>query len=167
MVGWPRNRERGFALILTISLLTFLILLLVSLAALTKVEFEIDRNSQAFARARQNALLGLDTAIGQLQRHAGPDQRVTARAEILDADRSTPEMEGVASPNWTGVWDSTSIAGGPQTWLVSGNETIAAPLAFDPAGELIHVGVDARDDEQRQQGRGGQAIGCPQTLDQT
>ncbi|MEZ5275893.1 MAG: hypothetical protein R3F07_05895 [Opitutaceae bacterium] len=143
--GWsPAGRKRGFALILTISLLTFLILLLVSVAALTKVEYAVDRNSQSYARARQNAVLGLNTALGQLQQYAGPDQRVTARAEILDADPDTPQVheDGVYSPNWTGVWDAAAAAAGPLTWLVSGNEVDGAPTALAPTVLMAEPAFD-------------------------
>ncbi len=85
---WPlviprRQRRGGFALLITITLLAFLVLLLVSLASLTRVETQVATNSQSIAQARQNALLALNLALGQLQKHAGPDQRVTARADVL------------------------------------------------------------------------------------
>jgi Tfp pilus assembly protein PilV len=79
----PRRKRRGFALLITITLLAFLVLLLVSLASLTRVETQVAANSQTLAQARQNALMALNLALGQLQRHAGPDQRVTARADVL------------------------------------------------------------------------------------
>ncbi|MET0263386.1 MAG: hypothetical protein ABW223_10845, partial [Rariglobus sp.] len=72
------SRRRGFALLITITLLAFLVLLLVSLASLTRVETQVAGNNQSLAQARQNALMALNIAIGQLQKHTGPDQRVTA-----------------------------------------------------------------------------------------
>ncbi|HUG10792.1 MAG TPA: hypothetical protein VMM36_07250 [Opitutaceae bacterium] len=101
--------RRGFALIITISLLAFLVLLLVVLASLTRVETGISRNTQDLTRARQNALVGLNIALGRLQAAAGPDQRVTATGDIIGATNS----------RWTGVWDTTNMAGAPE-WLVSG-----------------------------------------------
>ncbi|MBW8781421.1 MAG: hypothetical protein JF599_05995 [Verrucomicrobia bacterium] len=74
--------ERGFALLITITLLSFLVLLLVSLSALTRVETQVAANSQQQAQARQNALMALNIALGQLQKYAGPDQRVTATADL-------------------------------------------------------------------------------------
>jgi hypothetical protein len=70
-------------LLITITLLAFLVLLLVSLASLTRVETQVASNSQSLAQARQNALMALNIAIGQLQKNTGPDQRVTARADIV------------------------------------------------------------------------------------
>jgi Tfp pilus assembly protein PilX len=77
-----RGRRGGFALLVTITLLAFIVLLLVSLASLTRVETQVAGNSQQLAQARQNALMALNLALGQLQKHAGPDQRVTARADV-------------------------------------------------------------------------------------
>lgn len=74
---------RGFALLVTIVLVAFLVLILVGLAAFTRVETQVATNSQQLALARQNALLGLQIAVGQLQRHAGPDQRVTVPATTV------------------------------------------------------------------------------------
>src|SRR5690606_37451021 len=77
------NRQRGFALLITITLVAFLVLILVGLATLTRVETQVAANSQLQTQARQNALMALNIALGQLQKHTGPDQRVTARADII------------------------------------------------------------------------------------
>ncbi len=80
-----------------------LLLLLVTLALglFNLASFELrksSRNDQA-AVAKANARLALMQAIGQLQRTMGPDQRVSATADILPKD--------VKQPHWTGVWRST------------------------------------------------------------
>jgi hypothetical protein len=75
--------EGGFALLVTIVLVAFLVLILVGLASFTRVETQVASNSQQVAQARQNALMALNIALGQLQKHTGPDQRVTARADII------------------------------------------------------------------------------------
>ena len=77
------HADRGFALLITITLLAFLVLLLVSLATLTRVETGVAGNNQNLAQARYNALMGLNVAIGQLQKFAGPDQRVTTTADAV------------------------------------------------------------------------------------
>lgn len=79
---WALRPKRGFALLITITLLAFLVLLLVSLASLTRVETQVANNNQHLAQARQNALFALNIALGQLQRHTGPDKRVTATADL-------------------------------------------------------------------------------------
>ncbi|MFA6287442.1 MAG: hypothetical protein WC661_08660 [Opitutaceae bacterium] len=150
-----RDRRGGFALLITITLLAFLVLLLVSLASLTRVETQVASNSQQLAQARQNALMALNIAIGQLQKYAGPDQRTTARADL----ENTP---GQTNAQWTGVYGSSVAAdynatpvtvatdlstaanitttGSPArllNWLVSGNE----PTAFNPVWNTGNVGA--------------------------
>lgn len=118
-----RAKSRGFALLVTIVLVAFLVLILVGLATFTRVETQVAGNAQDSAKARQNALMALNVALGQLQRHAGPDQRVTTQAEIKDTNPASPAIEGVLNPKWTGVWDATAPAANPIAWLVSGAET--------------------------------------------
>jgi hypothetical protein len=117
----------GFALLITVTLLGLAVLLLLSLVTLTRVETAVAANAQQAAQARENALLALQLAVGRLQRFAGSDQRATARADLL------PDNGG--NPYWTGVWDATSTAPVPLTWLVSGNE--AQSLALTPAAAPV------------------------------
>ena len=131
----PRTRTGGFALLITITLLSFVVLLLVGLATYTRIETAISGNTQKQAQARQNALLALDVALGQLQKHAGPDQRVTATAE---------SVTGVVNQKryYTGVWDSTDAAA-PPVWLVSGLESATSPsvtTAIPAASQVTLVG---------------------------
>ncbi|MDD3180439.1 MAG: hypothetical protein PHQ04_08825 [Opitutaceae bacterium] len=103
----------GFALVITIALLAFLVVLLVGLATYTRIETAAAGNTQRLAQARQNALFALDVALGQLQKHAGPDERVTATGAVMCED----------NPNYTGVWSTTKEASAePDVWLVSGSE---------------------------------------------
>ena len=118
----PR-RSRGFALLITLTLLAFVVLLLVGLASYTRIETAVAGNFQKQAQARQNAQLALDLALAQLQKHAGPDTRVTASAESFGGSSSTR--------HYAGVWDATSSGADPVAWLVSGNEI--NPLARTPA----------------------------------
>ena len=145
-----RTDQRGFALLITITLLAFLVLLLVSLASLTRVETQVAGNNQQIAQARQNALMALNVALGQLQKYAGTDQRVTARADVktnyaggpvaTDAESSSAYVDfwKTRSRSWTGIWGNTATSigysllpsqitapGNTPTligWLVSGNE---------------------------------------------
>lgn len=117
--------QRGFALIITITLLAFLVMLLVSLAALTRVETQVASNNQQLSGARQNALFGLTVALGRLQQLTGPDQRVTATADMV-------ESRDDSKKNWTGVWNSDAAHadyGKNIGWLVSGVATAGnAPI---------------------------------------
>lgn len=124
--GGARGSGGGFALVVALALMGFLLLLLVSLAALVQVEARRGAAELAQLEARQNALFGLKMAIAQLQSAAGPDQRVTARADIL-----TPDARdfGTGKRHWTGVWPTDSDAG--PIWLVSHAENAGSPTA-DP-----------------------------------
>jgi hypothetical protein len=124
--------KRGFALLITITLLAFLVLLLVSLASLTRVETQVAANGQKLAQARQNALMALNIAVGQLQKYAGPDDRVTALSGLAAS---------TTNPNITGVWSSGNAGAEPDMWLVSGSEagaTASKVLAAlgDPAVDI-------------------------------
>ena len=96
--------DNGFALVVTLSLMILLALIAVGLLSLSSISLRSAGQGDAVAIARANARLALIIAIGELQKHAGPDQRITARAEILDTTPSTPQTEGVNQPYWTGVW---------------------------------------------------------------
>jgi hypothetical protein len=121
--------DGGFALVVAVLLLACLVLLLTSLAAFTQVESQVAGSRQAAEQARQNAVMALGIAIGQLQKYTGPDARVTAQANVLGAT--------VENPWFTGVWDAGGAGGTPLTWLVSGNE--AASLRITPATALTRT----------------------------
>jgi hypothetical protein len=91
-------RTSGFALVVALMLMSFILLLVTGLSTFIQVEVVSSRHSQEQLTAQQNALLGLSTALGELQKTAGRDQRVTARADIRHSD--------AAHPLWTGVWRS-------------------------------------------------------------
>src|SRR4051812_17306661 len=95
------KRVEGFALLMTLTLLAFLVLLLVGLATYTRIETAVSSNMQRQGQARENALLALNVAVGQLQKYAGPDQRVTATAESL----SGVDAQKI---HYMGVWASTA-----------------------------------------------------------
>ena len=91
-----RSRTRGFALIVTLSLMILLTVIAVGLLTLSAISIRSSSQSSAMSAARANARMALMLAVGDLQKHAGPDQRITARADILD--------ERIANPRLTGVW---------------------------------------------------------------
>ena len=128
------REERGFALLVTIVLVAFLVLILVGLATFTRVETQVAANSQQLSLARQNAMTGLNIAIGQLQRYAGADHHVTARADITAA--------GLNHPYFTGAWLSTNNGTPPSVWFVNGNETnptAVTPNVLDPSAGIFPV----------------------------
>ncbi|MBC2594007.1 hypothetical protein H5P28_07005 [Ruficoccus amylovorans] len=123
----------GFALITALVLMGFVLLLCVTLAAFSRVEMAALTPRKSALAARENARLALMQALAELQRNAGPDRRVTARADILGDDQ-------VAGGNayWTGVWDASQPGQAPH-WLVSGSTS--NPSA-SPADAVIMVPAD-------------------------
>jgi hypothetical protein len=126
-VSRPRTApRRGFALLIVVTLLAFIVVLLVGLAAYTRIETSVAGNTQRQAQAREHALTGLQVALGQLQRHAGPDQRATATAASFGAVNGTRYYTGVWGPDGSG----------PLTWLVSGNEFAVPATGTDQPAAL-------------------------------
>lgn len=119
-----KARQAGFALIVTLSLMILLTVIAVGLLTLSTISLRSTSQGAAQAVANSNARLALMIAIGDLQKHLGPDQRISAEANSFS---STAQQ-----PNVVGVWDSLGWLGGssqaPQpsekaekfrTWLVS------------------------------------------------
>lgn len=135
----------GFALLITITLLAFLVVLLVGLASYMRVETAVAGNTQRQTQARQNALMALDVALGQLQKYAGPDKRVTATAEAFGGKAGTNHFTGVWATDPADDPDGDPLT--PLTWLVSGNELqtngTAAPLAITPATTFTNNATDS------------------------
>ena len=55
----PSSQRQGFALVIALSLMAFVLLLLLSLSSLVRVESLSAKISQSTLAAQQNALLGL------------------------------------------------------------------------------------------------------------
>ncbi len=100
--------QNGFALVVSMVLMGFILLLLVSLATLVQMETHKATSELKLKQARENALLGLMTALGELQSSLGPDQRASAIAAILDSDPETAQADGVGQPYWTGAWNAST-----------------------------------------------------------
>jgi hypothetical protein len=144
--------SRGFALVVTLSLMVLLAILAVGLLSLSTISLRATSQGAAQAEARANARLAMMLAIGELQKHTGPDTRVTAPSEITDPE--SPPLTGVWR-SWEGTNHETrgnfagrpvtpdyaakkkAAAGGGRflTWLVSGTETGALP---DNPASLAH-----------------------------
>ncbi len=95
-----RKKKRGFALIATLTLMMLLTLLAVGILALASSQNRISLQTILQAEARQQALVGLDAALGELQVELGPDRRVSANSGILEKE------SGRGSQYLLGVWDS-------------------------------------------------------------
>ena len=89
-----RRPDGGFALIITLALMVLLTLLVVGLLTLSGVSLREASQGEAMAVARANARMSMILALGELQKQAGLDMRVTARADMLSEN----------SPLVLGVW---------------------------------------------------------------
>lgn len=116
------SRSRGFALVIALSLMILLTVLAVGLLSLSTISLRASTQGEAMRVARANARLALNLAIGELQKSAGPDQRITAPARIVSD----------SAPGWlAGAWKGvapTSKEPNPQAdanfvkYLISGGE---------------------------------------------
>ena len=77
--------------------MVLLTLLAVGLLSLSTVSLRGSNSATAMMEARSNARLALELAIGQLQKEAGPDTRITASAALVDPQSPL----GI-----TGVWEA-------------------------------------------------------------
>ncbi|WP_269522390.1 hypothetical protein [Coraliomargarita parva] len=147
-----RDQRAGFALVVSLVLMSFILLLLLSIGAMVSVETKVSDQSKMRIEADQNALLALSVALGELQHVAGPDQRVTARADLQYPSATHSKWTGVyghaLTPDYdldpvsiaTEMMDTTKVdtQGSPAklvSWLVSGNQ-VQLPT-FGTAGEII------------------------------
>jgi hypothetical protein len=131
----PKNLEkkshhkRGFALVITLSLISFVFLLVITLISQIRMDLSYSdvRENQILAKA--HARMGMMIAIGEIQKHLGPDMRVSATADIYDdriesekdyllqgypinqSSDTSPKLYGAGTNKielgqrqWTGVW---------------------------------------------------------------
>lgn len=139
-----RLQARGFALVVTISLMVLLSLLAVGLLSLSTVSLRGSSNATDAAEARANARLALVMAIAELQRYTGADTRVTASAGIIN--ESYPALLGVwrswegsnhesngrpIVPDYASKEESESDGGRFLQWMVSSAVNADAPSLED------------------------------------
>lgn len=123
--------QRGFALVISLTLMVLLTVLAIGLLTLSTISLRASSQGEAMQIARSNARMGLILAIGQLQKSAGPDQRITAPARIAE-DTAPAWLGGV----WTGAL-ATAQTPSPakdsafRGYLVSGSENRSSPQTSD------------------------------------
>ncbi len=145
-----RPRSGGFALVLALSLMAFVLLLVLSISTLVSVESKSSSIAVARVEAEQAAMLGLNIALGELQKTVGSDQRVTTRADRLAVGNENRKY-------YTGVWDSTN--GSFIQWLASAatanglqdstglnNETFVNAGSAAPVSVVLHKSADGLED---------------------
>ena len=149
----PPRQPRGFALIVTLSLMILLTVVAVGLLGLSSISLRSTTQARIMQEARQNARLALMLALGELQAASGPDQRITAAAAVRDTTAVQPHLTGV----WEGwKWDGTGDADYEEMkserflrWLVSTRETTSAedPAFIDaaPGGDNVSLVMENED----------------------
>ncbi len=108
-----RLQERGFALIAALVVLPLLAILIIGLLGLSSIEVRKSSSQVARDEARANARLALAMAIGQLQKHLGPDQRVSADSRLLEDTVGPTQSSKLAQPHWVNVWRTVREDGSP------------------------------------------------------
>ncbi len=139
------KRHSGFSLVVTVSILVLLALIAVGLLSLGTTTLRSINNAEAMDRARANAQLALTLAIAELQESTGPDQRVTASADLLLGTQP-------GRAHWTGVWNTEEFdPTEPESkefvrWLVSSplDSISDASAAAENDDVLLFEGVDDR-----------------------
>ena len=123
-----RRSRQGFSLVLSLTIMAAMVMLVIVLAAFLQVESKLALSHNGYLRARMNALVAARIAIGQLQQLAGPDQRVTMRADLYADDSlapgafDAPTIANTINPSapvgrklshqkryWTGVWATGGV----------------------------------------------------------
>ena len=145
-----RRNDRGFALVVTITLMVLLSVLAMGMLSLSAVQLQAGGYSKDLSTARANARMALMMAIGQLQERAGDDRRVTVAADQLSEDSEGADTSAAANrSHWTGVYKSwgDGLETRPEPefvgWLVSGEHSLTNSLDFatssGAAGELVEL----------------------------
>lgn len=152
MLGGMRPRKKrgpgrrgGFALLVALSLMSFLLVTMIAFTSVVRVESQAAMKARDRAVAREHARLSMFIALGELQEKAGPDTAVTAEAEIRGLQQIDSGKRHV-----TGVWDTLELRGNPAaepSWLVSYPDdevegfSIRQPYGPDDSVELVGAGT--------------------------
>lgn len=143
----PSPPPRGFALVVSLSLMVLLTIVAVGLLTLSAISLRSSGRDEAGARARFNARLAVILALGELQKHAGDDRRITADASMLGV-KGRERLVGVWN-SWSPSMGRNPVQGSPdyeeakqssfRSWLASSPDPVAAN-----SREWANVPVDAK-----------------------
>ena len=125
------SKPRGFALVVTLSLMILLTVVAVGLLSLAAIELRKSSASESRSIAMANARMGITLALGQLQSELGDDRRISADASILTATKNpaavgvwsgwSPDLAAKSNTGATGRIDykAPKSQTGFRSWLVS------------------------------------------------
>lgn len=132
-IGREDSRQAGFALIMTLAMMSLVLGLILTLTAQIQSSHREVSDRIHTERARLNAKVGLSLAIADLQRHAGADRVSTAPARVWNLDPSGGSHFGKL--RYTGVWDH--VEGGDPVWLVSRSDRTEQASEMMPTLRLV------------------------------
>ncbi|MGJ8644290.1 MAG: hypothetical protein ACSHX9_12850 [Luteolibacter sp.] len=139
--------KKGFALIVTLTLMVLLLIIAVGLLSISTVSLRSSGVSRDREIARGNAKLAMIMAISRLQELAGSDTRVTAPADALPENDEPSQLTGVwrswegtdhqsngqpITPNYgskSQQYTSSGSSGRFLAWLISGDGAEASPTS--------------------------------------
>jgi hypothetical protein len=132
-----RLKRSGFSLVLSLTIMAAMVMMVIVLASFLQVESRLALSHSGYLRARFNALASARIAVAQLQQLAGPDQRVTMRADMYSPQvLASPPPAAVPVPGtnpnpskpravahqkryWTGIWATGGVdSSKPRDWRV-------------------------------------------------
>lgn len=133
-----RAGRPGFALVVSLTLLLLLTMLAIGMLGLASITLRSSAADAGMSQARQQARLALMLAIGELQAATGPDQRITAPADIRGGKPAQPHITGVWKGwKWDGTGNAPDFAARKDAdflrWLVSTRDPQSA-IRLDTAG---------------------------------
>lgn len=125
--------QAGFALIITLALLALLVLTVLALSTTVRIGGQVAAAGTWQVQARQNALVGLNLGLSELQKYAGPDSRITGTAGITGVPGGAGNGDKTTR-YWCGVWQND---GAFLAWLTSG----AGVSTVAPANSIELIGA--------------------------
>ncbi len=105
-----KTHPKGFALIVTLSLMILLTVIAVGLLSLSTISLRSSSQEDAMQVARANARVALMLAIGDLQKQLGPDTRISATADQLTASDPAVSTTPQSQRQWAGAYQSWPAA---------------------------------------------------------
>ncbi len=94
--------------------MVLIVMIAMAMLALSTTEIRASRQGSAQAEAQANARMALMLAIGELQKHAGSDMRITATADVVDE----------SYPHALGVWRSWEGSNNQSSGTLKGRPTV-------------------------------------------
>ena len=138
----------GFALIISLTLVSFLLILMLSLSSMMLVSSKHASVAVSAAVARKHAMFAMQMAVVQLQKYVGPDQRVTATGSIMDKnidDESNDEPHSdINAPYFTGVWSTDPVHLADEGMIAAPVDPHTNPAEIKNAGPIAWLTSDPR-----------------------